>query len=119
METNFDKPLEQEMNENSEAIAGIGSQLTNKIRFVVIRNGNSFSFDVGTSNAATALVFNGNQSVAGYFELTGLNSSPSVTYRNLTGTSETWTISKSGTVATLTRSAGTMWGMACLIVALE
>ena len=88
-----------------------------KMRFVVARNSDRFSFDVGSSDGATAFVFNGNQGVCAYFALT-FGASPAVDTKNISGTT-TWTISQSGSTVTLVRSDGTMWGMACLIVALH
>ena len=88
-----------------------------KMRFVVARNSDRFSFDVGSSDGATAFVFSGNQGVCAYFALT-FGASPAVDARSIGGTT-TWTISQSGSTVTLVRSDGTMWGMACLIVALH
>lgn len=104
------------LNDNIESIAN--NLNASKMRFCIVRNSDRFTFDCGESSDATAFVFSGNQSVCGYFDL-GLGSTPTVTYRDLTGTTSSWTISKSGTTITLTRTNGTMWGMACLIVALR
>lgn len=104
------------LNSNIESIAN--NLNASKMRFCIVRNSDNFTFDCGESTDATAFVFNGNQSVCGYFDL-GLGSTPTVTYRDLTGTTSGWTITKSGTTITLTRTNGTMWGMACLIVALR
>lgn len=105
------------LNEINEKTAGIIDRISPKIRIVSDTNVNSFTFDVGTSTAATAFLFNGNQSVCGYFALDYLTTNPTIDYRNLSGSSESWSISRNGTQVTITRGSGTMWGTACLIIA--
>ena len=110
--------LKDDLDTLSQDLAQVNSSI-GKMRFCSSVNSSSFTFDAGTSHSGTAFVFNGNQSVCGYFNITDLDTTPIITFRNLTNSSDTWTISKSGSNITLTRVDGTMWGVACLIVALQ